>query len=295
MKVIKVTPRGYCKGVVNAIQIAKNTRKNYPNEKITVLGHLVHNQFVTEALKEMNIDSLENRTKTREELLDEVNEGIVIFTAHGVSPKVVQKAKEKGLMIVDATCSDVARVHALIHEYLNQGFEIGYIGKQNHPESEAVLALSDHVHLIENINDIPLNNQKQWLFTNQTTLSYYDTLNLMEEIKLRFPNALIHNDICNATYTRQQAILDLEDVDMLIVVGDAHSHNTQRLAALGKRKIKQVYAVESINDCKQIDFTGIETVAVTSGASTPTSITKQVIEALESMNFDDTIDLKKIL
>ncbi len=294
MQVIKVTPRGYCKGVVKAINMAKNTRKMYPNEKITILGHLVHNKYVTEALKQLNIETLDQKG-SREELLDLIQEGIVIFTAHGVSPSVMTKAKEKGLIIVDATCSDVAKIHELIFESLANKMEIGYIGKKNHPESEAVLAISSHVHLIESINDIPQADDRNWLFTNQTTLSFYDTQLLFDEIKKRFPNAQIHNDICQATYLRQQAVLDLKNADALIVVGDPHSHNTQRLAELGRRNTPQVFAVESAKDLKQIDLQGIQVCAVTSGASTPTCITQQVIEALESGCCDKEIDLSKII
>ena len=174
MEIIKVTPRGYCKGVVSAIEIAKKTRKQYPNEKITILGMLVHNQYVVDALKHYQIDTIDIPKKSRIELLDEVSDGIVIFTAHGVSDKVFEKAKEKGLIVVDATCLDVTKTEIAIKEHLQNGYEVFYIGKENHPEANAMLSICpSKIHLIPNettANTIEIQANKLFL-TNQTTMS----------------------------------------------------------------------------------------------------------------------------
>lgn len=281
MEVIKVTPRGYCKGVVSAIEIAKKTRKQYPNDKITILGMLVHNQYVVDALAYYHIDTIDIPEKSRLELLDEVNEGIVIFTAHGVSDKVFEKAKEKGLMIIDATCEYVAYIHKIVKEKLNEGYEIGYIGKKGHPESEAVLEISNHIHLIENENDLNFDKDKLF-FTNQTTLSYFDIQKLYETIQIKYPHAIINNEICNATKCRQEAVMNLKDVDALIVVGDPKSHNTQKLANIGRKNISDVYCIETVKDLITTDLSKYNKVAVTSGASTPTKITNQVIHYLQT-------------
>lgn len=281
MEIIKVTPRGYCKGVVNAIETAKKTRKQYPNEKITILGMLVHNQYVVDALSYYHIDTIDIPKKSRLELLDEVSDGIVIFTAHGVSQQVYEKAKDKGLMIVDATCEYVAYIHKIVKEKLSEGYEIGYIGKKGHPESEAVLEISNKIHLIENENDLNFEHDLLF-FTNQTTLSYYDIQKLYETIQMKYPHAIINNEICNATKCRQEAVMNLKDVDVLIVVGDPKSHNTQKLASIGSKNIPTVYCVETAKDLLKIDLTNINKVAVTSGASTPTRITNQVIHYLET-------------
>ena len=136
MEIIPVIPRGYCKGVVRANEIAKNCAKDYPNQKITVLGMIVHNQHVVDALKQLNIHTIENKKKTRMELLDEINEGVVIFTAHGISEQVKQKAREKGLICVDASCTDVIETQKLVQEKIKAGYTVLYIGKKNHPEAE---------------------------------------------------------------------------------------------------------------------------------------------------------------
>lgn len=281
MEVITLTPRGYCKGVVNAIETAKRTRKQHPNEPITILGMLVHNRFVVEALQKYQINSVDTAGKTRYELLDEINEGFVIFTAHGVSDRVREKANTKGLKIIDATCEYVSFIHSLIKDKLSEGYTIGYIGKKNHPESEAVLEISDKVHLIETEADLTFTDEKLF-FTNQTTLSSYQTAALYETIAKKYPNAVISNEICNATRCRQQAVMELEKVDALVVVGDPKSHNTQKLAQLAQQKAAHVFCVENLDDLLKEDLHSFQKVAVTSGASTPTKITQQIIHYLQT-------------
>ena len=132
MEIVKVIPRGYCQGVVRAIQIARKTAETYPDQKISMLGMIVHNRYVVEACEKLGIRCLESPGLTRLELLDQIDEGIVIFTAHGVSDAVFEKARAKGLTIVDATCPDVEKTHRLIREHTSSG-DVLYIGKLNHP------------------------------------------------------------------------------------------------------------------------------------------------------------------
>lgn len=293
MQIIKVTPRGYCKGVVRAIEIAKRTRKEHPNVKISILGMLVHNQSIVDALKAYQIDTIDSKGKTRLELLDEIDEGIVIFTAHGVSDQVIEKAQKKGLTIVDATCEYVSLIHRLVKKKLEEGYEIAYIGKKGHPESEAVLEISHHVHLIESIQDLNFHADKLFV-TNQTTLGFDDITSLYEQIHLLYPHAQIHNEICNATRLRQQALKELPHVDALIVVGDPQSHNTLKLVEIGKKHADQVFLIENLNQCLTIDFSQFEKVAVTSGASTPTKITQQIIHYLENQVIEE-LDIDQII
>lgn len=289
MEVIKVVPRGFCKGVIGAINIAKKCAKDYPDKPIYILGMLVHNKYVIEGLKTYNIITVDDKNKSRLELLDDIDEGVVIFTAHGVSDKVREKAKRKGLICVDASCSDVLKTKDLINDYLNKNYEIIYIGKKGHPEAMAIIEDSNHVHLIESIKDLKKLDLKtnQIFVTNQTTMSIMDVKNIYDEIKNRFPDAIICEEICNATRTRQEAILNLKDqnIDILFIIGDENSNNSKRLKDMGLAiNIPKVYFINTIND---IDFTQLNRtmkVAISAGASTPTYLTNQVIEALE--NFD---------
>ena len=284
MEVIRVVPSGYCKGVVNAIRLAKETRIENPEEKIYVLGMLVHNSFVSKELDEMGIITLDDTYKTKEELLNEIDEGIVIFTAHGISEQIKNKALSKGLKCVDATCVDVLKTQNIIKEYLNNGYDIIYFGKKNHPEAEAVLSISDRIHLVSNSDDLynlNLNNVKIFL-TNQTTMSYLELKDLIEETKKLYPDVIIQKEICNATSSRQEAITRLSDCDLLYVVGDKKSNNTNKLVDIGiKQGIKKVILIHNYEDINLDDLKDADKVYVTAGASTPPVLIDEVISYLK--------------
>lgn len=281
MEIISVVPRGYCQGVVRAIQIAKETADTYKGMPITMLGMIVHNSYVVEACRKAGIRFIENSSKTRLELLDEIEEGVVIFTAHGVSDAVRQKAIEKGLIVVDATCHDVARTHTLIKKH--EG-DVIYIGKKNHPEAEAACGLSDHVHLVTSISDVKdLPELHNVLITNQTTLSILDTKKIIDACLDKFPDASASEEICNATRIRQEAVMNIKNADLLIVVGDPRSNNSRQLAETGKKAgIPECLLISSIEDLSLDLIENHERIAVTSGSSTPNALTKQVIDVLKT-------------
>ncbi len=300
MKVIKVKPRGYCKGVVSAINIAKETVIKYPNEKIYILGMLVHNRYVKTALNTLNVETLDTPGKSRLELLDEIDSGVVIFTAHGVSSAVKAKAIHKGLKIIDASCSDVLRTQSIINNYSLGGYDIIYIGKKGHPEAMAVTHDHSNVHLVENVSDInALKYYRKVFVTNQTTMSIDEIASLMQVIKAKYPYAIFSEEICDATRMRQTAIKQLanQGVDVLFIVGDSASNNSNRLADIGRLiGIKSVYLIDDVNDLGASMVAGCQLAAVSSGASTPTYLTNQVIEALENDDFTPkTIDITAIL
>ena len=279
MEIIKVIPRGYCQGVVRAILIAKKTVKENPNTPVTMLGMIVHNQFVVDACRKLGIHFVEDKNKTRMELLEEIPNGIVIFTAHGVSDDVIAAAKAKGLTCVDATCPDVIRTHNLVKEHSTIG-DIIYIGKKNHPESEGTIGISDKIHLVTSIEDVD-ELKKLSLITNQTTLSMLDTAEIIAHCKEIFPDATVAKEICNATSKRQEAVLQLQDVDLLIVVGDARSNNSNQLAHIAKHAgIQESYLIDSVLDLTPAMIDNHKRIAITSGSSTPNSITDQVVDFL---------------
>lgn len=280
MEIITVNPRGFCKGVVKAIQIAKETAQAYPGQKITILGELVHNRNVVEALKTYGIDTLESKGKTRAELLEEVHEGVVIFSAHGINASVVEAAKAKGLITVDASCEDVLATQNLIRSYRDQDYDILYVGQKGHPEAEAVVSADPaHIRLITSTEDIAVLPElgPKVFVTNQTTMSILDIRSLLEGLRLRFPQAIISDEVCNATRMRQEAILKLEAVDCLIVVGDKQSNNTRMLAKIAQGKgIPSVTLIDNAKDLLQTDLTVFNRIAITAGASTPTYLINQV-------------------
>lgn len=296
MEVIKISPRGYCYGVVDAMVLAQQVAKDPSLPRpVYILGMLVHNQHVVEAFEEAGIITLDG--PDRLSILEKVEKGTVIFTAHGVSPEVRKRAREKGLTVIDATCPDVTRTHRLIEEKLAEGYEVLYIGKKGHPEPEGAIGISpEHVHLIEKEEDITGLSlpEEKLLVTNQTTMSQWDIKHLMDRIVERYPHAEVYNEICMATQIRQEAVAtQAKEAELTIVVGDPRSNNSNRLAQVSD-EIAGVPAhrVADVTEIKPEWLLGKKKVAVTSGASTPTAITKEVIDYLTQFNPDDSATWK---
>ena len=287
MKVIGIVPRGYCKGVVRASNIAK---KNTPKDKpVYILGMIVHNQYIVQALQDKGIQTIDQKGKTRLELLDQIDDGCVIITAHGASDQVFIKAKEKGLDVIDASCLDVIKTHDLIKNKLNEGYDILYIGKDGHPESEGAISIDPkHIHLITKKDDFfQLDQSKKYVLTNQTTMSLYDVYDLCEYAKKHLKHVEIAKETCTATKIRQEAIHDIQDdVDVVFIVGDPRSNNTKKLASIASEK-HEVYMIESVKDIQIDMLKHKQTAAVSSGASTPTYLTNQVIEYLKQFDYND--------
>ncbi len=304
MKIIKISPRGYCLGVVNALEIVKEAIAKYQDKKIYLLGMIVHNQLITQALIKKGVILLDN-SKTKEQWIEEIENGVVIISAHGVSPSIIQKAQGKGLTVINATCKYVNKSQAIIKEYLKKDYQILFIGKDNHPEALGIIGIEPKkIHLVSKISDLDnlkLNNDNNIVVTTQTTVNFKDTYKLFKEINERYPKAIIEDEICNATRMRQQAIVDLKDqaIDLLFVVGDPSSNNANKLVELAKEnKIKTVKLITSIEELDNNDLINIETIAVTSAASTPTVLTNQIITYLENYTIKSDkpkIELDKII
>jgi len=285
MEVLKITPRGYCHGVVDAFRIAKRVREE-TNGPVHMLGMLVHNTHATDDLQAQGIALVDQPDRFAG--LNQIKEGTVIFTAHGVSPQVKQRAVELGLKPVDATCSDVVRTHELVADLANKGYDVVYIGRKGHPEPEGVMGEAPgKVHLVQDPDDIDaLELQGDRIaVTCQTTLSVWDTEDLIDRVRARFPQAEVHNEICRATQERQEAAVEAaQHVDLVIVVGSPRSSNSLRLVEVVKKLGKKpAYLVDKFEDLDLSWFAGVKKVGVTSGASTPTQLTRRVIEFLETL------------
>lgn len=299
MEVIKISPRGYCYGVVDAMVMARQAAQNLDLPRpIYILGMIVHNSHVTNAFEDDGIITLDG--SNRLEILEKVDKGTVIFTAHGVSPEVRRLARAKGLTTVDATCPDVTKTHDLIREKAEEGYEIIYIGKKGHPEPEGAAGIApEHVHLIEKEEDIASLNVRssRIVITNQTTMSQWDIKNIMKKLLETYPGAEVHNEICMATQVRQEAVAEQAgQTELVIVVGDPRSNNSNRLAQVSE-EIAGVpaYRISDLSELKLEWLRGIKKVGVTSGASTPTPITKEVIAYLEQYDAEnpDTWEIRR--
>lgn len=307
MEVIRISPRGYCYGVVDAMALARRTAQNLNVPRpIYLLGMIVHNAHVTDFFNDEGIITLDG--DNRLEILEKIEKGTVIFTAHGVSPEVRARAREKGLTVVDATCPDVTKTHVLIREKTEEGYHIIYIGKKGHPEPEGAVGVAPgKVHLIEKAEEVDELNlsDERLVITNQTTMSQWDIKNIMNKLIEKYPRAEIHNEICLATQMRQEAVAEqAKEADLTIVVGDPKSNNSNRLAQVSEEIAGvKAYRIADLGELNPEWLKDIHKVAVSSGASTPTPITKEVIDYLEQFDPEKpetweikrTVDKKRLI
>lgn len=292
MQIVKISPRGFCSGVVNAWKIVVETTKNFPHSRIFMLGLFVHNKKMIEEIKTPNLFVLDDSKTSRYELvysLDFQPGDILIMSAHGTDDKTVRLAKEKGFKIVDTTCKYVYNTHDVIRDALKNNKTVIYLGIKNHPESLAATAIDKNIIFVSNENELRNLNylfDKPILVTNQTTLSVYDLKNYYDFIKTHFKNYELRNDLCTATQERQEALINLKTkLNVLIVVGDEKSNNSQQLLKIGYyKKIERCYLINDVEQLKTIHFNHDDVIGVTSGASTPTKVTNEIIKYLEELN-----------
>lgn len=287
MIVKKITPRGFCKGVYNAVNIVKKSLEDQTLPRpIYVLGFIVHNKSVVEELKELGAITLDDRLTSRLDLIKDITQGTIILSAHGTDEAVKERILNNGLTLIDATCNDVYKTHDSIKEYLEKGYNIIYIGKMNHPETNASLSISPKVTLVETIEDLNNIRISEPIFvTNQTTFSINDITPIHNKIKELYQEVIITEEICNATRFRQNAIIEgNKDVDFCYIVGDPRSNNSKNLVKISIEITNTpTKLIESVKDIDLKDLLGVKTISVSSGASTPNRLTQEVIEYLQNL------------
>ncbi len=272
-KTIKILEhQGFCYGVNQSIKIVLEVLSNKNTPKpIYLLNSIVHNSFVNDYFKDKGIIILEGKPKM--ELLDEISSGTVIFSAHGVSDKVKEKALSKGLNIIDATCPFVDKSYQLIKKYLSEDYHLLYIGKNNHPEVEAVSSFSDDITIInDNCINIP-STSKKFAIAHQTTMSNYDVNEIYDKVKKQIPDILVLPMICNATKLRQDELTNtlsnINDFTMVIIVGDKKSNNCSKLYELASRYTNNTLFISSYLELMDIDLSNYNNFIISSGTSTP--------------------------
>jgi 4-hydroxy-3-methylbut-2-enyl diphosphate reductase len=282
MDITLAQPRGFCAGVVRAIEIVERALDIYQHP-IYVLHEIVHNTYV--------VNDLKKRGAVFVETLDEVPLGaICIFSAHGVATTIVKDAKQRQLEVIDATCPLVTKVHSQAQSYAKQGFEIIIIGHPGHPEVEGTRgSVEGIVHVlstVEEAKNLQITDSERVAYVTQTTLSVDDTRDVIQALTARFPKIQGPDlsDICYATQNRQNAVRQLAaDIEVLLVVGSNNSSNSNRLREVGEQAKIPSYLIENANDLREEWFINKPKVGVTAGASAPEILIDQVLERLASL------------
>jgi 4-hydroxy-3-methylbut-2-enyl diphosphate reductase len=283
MQILLANPRGFCAGVDRAIDIVERALELF-GRPIYVRHEIVHNSHVVERLRGLGAI-----------FVDELSEvpagGTVIFSAHGVSNAVEEEARERGLMVFNATCPLVTKVHMEVQRYARDGRDVILIGHAGHPEVEGTVGRFDmsaggRIHLVGTIAEVEalsVRDPQQLAFVTQTTLSVDDTAEIVAALRARFPQlaAPQREDICYATQNRQDAVKKLlEQCDVLLVVGSRTSSNSNRLRELADRAGVPGYLIDGPAELREEWFEGKRAVGVTAGASAPELLVRQVIEQL---------------
>ena len=294
MRVILAQPRGFCAGVVRAIDIVEKALDKY-GEPVYVRHEIVHNKHVVNTLKSKGARFVEE--------LDEVPNGAVtVFSAHGVPQSVVKTAQDRGLPVLDATCPLVSKVHNQGKRYVAHGRTLILIGHAGHPEVEGTMGqVGAPVHLVQDEADVgklEIPTSTPVAYITQTTLSIDDTKGIIVALKNRFSDIVgpETSDICYATQNRQTSVRELAKLaDVILVVGAANSSNSNRLREIGIEEGLPSYLINDGSELKPEWVKGKKVVGLTAGASAPEELVKHVIEALERIEpvTVETMDGKK--
>jgi len=279
-KVVLAKPRGFCAGVVRAIDIVERALDFFP-PPIYVFHEIVHNRYVVENLSTRNVIFVDS--------IEEIPDGSVcVFSAHGVSPQVVELAERKKLRVIDATCPLVTKVHLEAIRFTRDGYSLVLIGHPGHEEVEGTMgeAPMQLVSSVEDVARLEVPNPDRVMYLTQTTLSLDDVAEIIEALKQRFPSVKspAKDDICYATQNRQNAVKEMaEQVDVLLVVGSQNSSNSQRLREVSTVAGTPAYLVNDENEIRPEWLNGATIVGVTAGASAPEELVIRVLEHLRLM------------
>lgn len=287
MKLLLANPRGFCAGVVRAIETVEQALKLW-GSPIYVKHQIVHNRHVVERLEKMGAIFIED--------LDLVPEGErLIYSAHGVSPAIREIAKKRNLVEIDATCSLVTRVHSAAKRYASKGYNIILIGHKNHVETIGTAGEApDKTTIVETIEDVNLlqfSKEDKLFYVTQTTLSLDDVKDITEALVSKYPQieTMPSSSICYATTNRQLALREITDTaDLVLVVGDPTSSNSNRLCETAKTRGIPSYLINKAEEINESWLENVQTIGLTAGASTPEEIVQACIKKLYELGVDET-------
>jgi 4-hydroxy-3-methylbut-2-enyl diphosphate reductase len=277
MEVVLGSPRGFCAGVVRAIDIVELCLERY-GKPVYVRHEIVHNPHVVEGLRRKGAIFVE-------ELADVPDGQLVIFSAHGVSPRVREEAAHRGLRVIDATCPLVTKVHLEALKYAREGSTIVLVGHREHAETIGTSGEAPQqtvvVETAEEVASLQVPDPNKVVVLTQTTLSVDDTRLVVEALRRRFPDIVVRNDICYATTNRQMAAKALaKEVDVVLVIGARNSSNCNRLREVAEAAGVRAYLVNGPEEVTRAQVDGAARVGIVSGASTPEELVQAVIAQL---------------
>lgn len=288
-------PRGFCAGVDRAIQIVRLALKKF-GPPIYVRHEVVHNKYV--------IDELKNEGAVFVEEIEEIPRGShVIFSAHGVSKLIKKKAKKYNLIPIDATCPLVTKVHTEVNQMYDKDYHIVLIGHAGHPEVEGTMGQIEQnspnasMHLVQTIDDVNKLNisaDKKISYVSQTTLSFDDTKNIIDSLKVKFPNIMgpKTSDICYATQNRQDVIKKLVlDHDLIIVVGSPNSSNSNRLVDIALQKGVDAFLIDDMKKFNPDCLKNKKKIGISAGASAPEILVQNLIKKIKEHSEVKLIEL----
>jgi 4-hydroxy-3-methylbut-2-enyl diphosphate reductase len=290
---LRVRPRGFCAGVVRAVDIVELALEAYGNP-VYVHHEIVHNTYVVEQLR--------RRGAIFVETIEEVPHGaVLVFSAHGVPPTVREEAKSRNLKVIDATCPLVTKVHFEALKFAREDKTIILIGHKDHQE---IIGTSGEapdrtivVDSVEAVDALEVEHPDKLAFLTQTTLSIYDTQEIVARLRQKFPKIVgpKSDDICYATQNRQDAVEQVaQDVDLILVVGSQNSSNSNRLVEVAERRGVKAALIDSALDIDPKWLEGVKSVGLTAGASAPEVLVEQVSQRLAEHGFTDQRDLDLI-
>ncbi len=290
---VRVRPRGFCAGVVRAVEIVELTLEAF-GAPVYVHHEIVHNRYVVEQLRKRGAIFVES-------LSDVPLGAVVVFSAHGVPPSVRSEASARNLKVIDATCPLVTKVHLEAVKFAREGRTIILVGHRDHQEIVGTFGEApDSTFVVENVeevNQLQVPEPEKLAFLTQTTLSLYDTQEIVERLRARFPNIVgpASDDICYATTNRQEAVEALaREVQLVLVVGSANSSNSNRLVEVAQRCGVEAYLVEDAGNLKSERLESVSSVGLTAGASAPEILVEQVSDRLTALGFTNHKDLELI-
>jgi 4-hydroxy-3-methylbut-2-enyl diphosphate reductase len=279
-KVLLARPRGFCAGVVRAIDIVERALDYFP-PPVYVFHEIVHNRYV--------VDNLSKRDVIFVERVEDIpDESVCVFSAHGVSPQVVRLAEDKRLRVIDATCPLVTKVHLEAVRYAREGHSLVLIGHPGHEEVEGTMGEAPMrlVSTVEDVEALEVENPDKVMCLTQTTLSLDDVAQISEALQRKFPvlKTPAKDDICYATQNRQNAVKEMAGcVDVMLVVGSQNSSNSQRLCEVSTVAGTPAYLVNDETEIKAEWLERAAVVGVTAGASAPEELVVRVLDHLRHM------------